>query len=117
MTPASFCYRNDFILQHMLAKRIIAVFCVLIFSIQILPLRQIGSLLFGNTMNEEIPHSMPGIKENCGKYVSSYEFDFFSGSILTSDYLNNSNSYIHYASLLPANHTGEIHTPPPNYCF
>lgn len=96
-------------------KKTIALFCILIFSIQILPLRQIGSLLCGNTMNEEIPHGPLTIKETSGKYVPFQTLDYLNSSSLASVYMNNCKAYIGYASILPANHIKEIHTPPPNH--
>ncbi len=96
-----------------LRKKIITLFCLLVLSMQMLPLRQIGSLLSSNQLTEELPHSM------CGKSVVKFEpgtMDPFEtmDAVLENFRGFNKLDFVHFASELPACHSGEIHTPPPN---
>jgi hypothetical protein len=96
-----------------LRKKIVTLFCLLVLSTQMLPLRQIGSIISNNQLTEELPHSM------CGKSLVKFD-PGATDPFETLDYeLENFRgfskfSFIHFASDLPPCHTGEIHTPPPN---
>lgn len=94
-------------------KRAIAFICVLVLATQALPVKQIGAVLFGNQINEEIPHSIDAGKcfgkeiHKSDPFITAYQSVH---CFITSASFN----YFHFASLLPLNHAGEIHTPPPN---
>jgi hypothetical protein len=94
-------------------KKIIALFCLLTLSTQMLPVKAIGAVLFGNQINEEIPHSIDlGKDSHCKQLLKD---DYLLNTIAGNDLISgNINEYVHFASLLPSNHTGEVHTPPPN---
>lgn len=94
-------------------KKAIALLCLLMLAIQMLPVKEIGAILFGNQINEEIPHSLDiGKDVPCKLLVKS---DSFLSHITDNDFLSgNIGEYVHFASLLPNNHTDEIPTPPPN---
>lgn len=94
-------------------KRIIAFVCVLVLATQALPVKQIGAVLFGNQINEEIPHSIDAGK-SFGKEI--YKADPFITAYQSEHCFKTSScfNYVHFASLLPLNHAGDIHTPPPN---
>lgn len=94
-------------------KKIIAFFCLITLSTQMLPVKEIGAVLFGNQINEEIPHSMDVGKDSPCKFL--IKGDSFINQIAANLFLSgNISEYVHFASLLPHNHAAEIHTPPPN---
>ena len=96
-------------------KRIISLVLLFTLLLQVLPLRQVGYVLFSNQLNEELPHSIEDGKAPLKKFAdlddhllfagnTSYLLSLFSSSII----------YVSYTCNIPANHAGEIHTPPPN---
>lgn len=95
-------------------KKIIAIICLIVLSIQIIPLRQIGAILFNNQITEEIAHS-----SDCGK-KSSGEKEFhhyssipvFSNAALELSGTNNQSIYAR--DQLVKLHVDEVPTPPPN---
>lgn len=96
-------------------KTIISLFCLVVLMFQLLPVKQLGSLLFSNQIQEELPHSMDDVEKDIkGK------LDFKKDFCCTHDFAEinhisaNAIGYIHFATALPAAHAGEIHTPPPN---
>ena len=94
-------------------KRIIAFVCLLVLATQALPVKQIGAVLFGNQINEEVPHSVDTGKD-CGKVLCKID-PFITAQPADDCFITPANiDYAHFASLLPLNHAGEIHTPPPN---
>jgi hypothetical protein len=94
-------------------KKIIALVCLLVLATQMLPVKEIGSMLFGNQINEELPHSLDIGKETPGKLI--FKSDSFINQPAENIFLaSNISEYVHFASLLPHNHAAEIHTPPPN---
>lgn|GEM_PF-5587420 len=80
-----------------------------------LPLKQVGDLIFKNQLTEELgahtdcpikkAESKPDLKE----YFCSYE------SISISPSVNFRIGYNHFNSPLPASPATDIHTPPPNF--
>lgn len=92
-------------------KKALTILSILIFSIQLLPLTQVGSLLFSSQLTEELPHSFSVEKATDLKFEPAKpEFNLAPGLISSSSQI----IYIHFASSLPDNHEGEIQTPPPN---
>jgi hypothetical protein len=99
----------------MLRKKIISLFFLLILSIQVLPLKQIGCLLSKNQLTEELPHAACEVKNSVQKFEPTIPDPFASGGVLQTDQLaTNAIRFVHQASVLPSPHAGEIHTPPPN---
>ncbi len=97
-----------------MGKKIINIFLVLVLSVQMLPLRQMGKLLFSNQFNEEIPHSMDVAKGVMKKACS----DFVTPPVVC---IRASIIYLHMpkpveADAIPLNHAADILVPPPNYC-
>ncbi|WP_153797773.1 hypothetical protein [Foetidibacter luteolus] len=92
-------------------RKWLTILCLLVFSIQLLPLRQVGSLLYSNQLTEELPHSFGAEKSEDIKFepVRHDYFDNIAPATLFSE-----ENYRHFASTLPDNHEGEIQTPPPN---
>ncbi|KAI9450661.1 hypothetical protein F5148DRAFT_1336361 [Russula earlei] len=96
-------------------KRIIAVICLLVLTIQVLPVKQIGSVLFGNQVNEELPHSL-GLEKKADCKCFPFKDDPFlaASGIALYPPIYSGNQYIHFTITLPASHEGDIPTPPPN---
>lgn len=95
-------------------KKICTLFLLLVLSIQMLPVQQMGNALFSNQFTEELPHS-PDVdkdfsKKEMGKtdYLSTPLFAIGPNSI------NTSLPHHHMKDAIPQNHTGDIHVPPPN---
>jgi len=104
-----------YICKTMKRKHFIALFCLLVLCIQVLPVRQIGAMLSGSQLTEEVSHSLQTGKDGLGK------LDFAKGDpFLLLDttfghlFITASEQHIHFAIVLPAYHAGEIPTPPPN---
>lgn len=94
-------------------KKIIAVVCLAVLCMQVIPLRQIGSMLFNNQLTEELAHTA-----DCGKKLSvEKETDNYLPSFLTyyTDNLSSTGNHgIHAHSPLVQLHVAEVQTPPPN---
>ncbi len=96
-------------------KRIIAVICLLVLTIQVLPVKQIGYVLFGNQVNEELPHSLDLEKKTDCKCFPFKDDPFLASSaIALYPPIYSGNQYIHFTITLPDSHEGDIPTPPPN---
>jgi hypothetical protein len=97
-------------------KKFCTYFLLLVLAIQILPIQQMGSLLFSNQFTEELPHSADtDIDKGCFKkadlksdYLSTPSFS------LNSAFIDFSFQHLYFADAIPQNHTGDIHVPPPN---
>jgi len=98
----------------MIRKKIIALLCIVVLSTQMLPVQQIGSILFGNQINEEIPHSVEAGKDGCPKLLLKSDPFLHNLSADIYSIAGAAYEYAHFASLLPHNHAGEVQTPPPN---
>lgn len=85
---------------------------------QLLPVKQLGSLLFSNQIQEELPHTTGDVEKDM-KGKLDFKKDFCCNySFAQINYIcSNVNCYIHFATVLPFPHAGEIHTPPPNFPF
>ncbi|MES2003886.1 MAG: hypothetical protein V4450_05150 [Bacteroidota bacterium] len=96
-------------------KKICTVFLLLVLAIQILPIPQMGSLLFSNQFTEEIPHAPIHIDKSC-LLKAFLRNDYLSAALITpiSGFINASLQHQCFADAIPQNHTGEIHVPPPN---
>ena len=72
-----------------------------------------GALLFSNQINEELAHDLISLKEVKLKCTDSEFMLTFCAPEINANW-RNSSAYMHYAAVIPINHTAEIHTPPPN---
>jgi hypothetical protein len=97
-----------------MAKRIINIFLVLVLSVQILPIQQMGKLLYSNTFTEEIPHCPDHCPEQAKQAES--KSDFISTPELSILRIDTVSSILRpiLSDAIPQNHTNEIHVPPPN---
>ena len=98
----------------MTLKRIISFILLLTLMIQMLPVKQVGAVLFSNQINEEIPHDTDGLKDASKKQVLSNDYLVTAHSNNIADFLVNSRRFIFYSSEIPCNHALEILVPPPN---
>jgi hypothetical protein len=100
-------------LQLIMGKRIINIFLILVLAIQILPIQQMGKLLYTNQFTEEIPHNLDHSGE---PQQSESKSDFISTPELSITHLKDCIGLIRpvTADVIPQNHTTEIHVPPPN---
>ena len=83
---------------------------------QVLPVKQLGSLLFSNQIQEELPHGSTEVEKDMkGKLDIKKEF-YCAHNFAAINYINtNATCYIHFATALPLSHAGDIQTPPPNF--
>jgi hypothetical protein len=101
----------------MLKKRIIGALLVLVFSIQLVPVLQVGSLLYQNQWTEEMPHGSdagaPTGKKSAdpsNQFISL--FDHILPFILHS--LTNL-AFSCCEEAYSSRHADDIQTPPPNF--
>ncbi len=104
-----FCSRT------MKLKNYISLVLLIVLMFQVLPIKQLGNLLFSNQLQEELPHGADDVEKDAKAKVA-FKKDFCAIHDLTQlSFLQiTSKRYIHFAIALPAPHAGEIHTPPPN---
>ncbi len=90
-----------------------AVLLLIVLGSQSLPVRQIGRFLFNSPFSEELPHDIDSVKDDCCKCAVPPVHPY-DGSAPGLESNASIGAYIHYAAALPANHSGDIQTPPPN---
>lgn len=93
-------------------KKIIGCIVWVVFAVQVLPVKQVGSLLINNQWQEEIPHTFDS--DACKKHEMKHDwidhpihFTALSG-LTISEYYNS------YSVQIPKNHSCEMLVPPPN---
>ncbi len=97
----------------MKVKKIIALTCLAVLCTQVIPLRQIGAMLFNNQITEEIAHNSEcGKKPLEEKEVHTWFPALAASHIKTLSGTNNHSIYAH--SPLVYLHIAEVPTPPPN---
>ncbi len=98
----------------MIGKRILNIFLILVLCVQMLPIQQMGRMLFSSQFTEEIPHSFDTAKA-AGKKADG-KSDFITTPTLSINasiiYLTLQHPVV--ADAIPLNHTDDIHVPPPN---
>jgi len=95
-------------------KHVIAIFCLLVLSTQMLPVKQLGALLSSNTVNEELPHGFDDGKDTGKLDLAKNNIILPSEWALSGIISNTAGEYIHFSVSLPKHHAGDIQTPPPN---
>lgn len=95
-------------------KNVIAIFCLLVLSTQMLPVKQLGALLSSNTVNEELPHALDDGKDTGKIDLAKDNIIPPSQMALPGLIANINREYIHFSVSLPKHHAGDIQTPPPN---
>lgn len=104
------------IFAPMLRRKIIAVFLVLVFSIPLIPTVQVGTLLYQNQMNEEIPHGSADAPIKCNPLNEEVHKCFYHSLSFSIEQNTTVHSaiYIHSSERIPAFHVADIFVPPPN---
>ena len=97
-----------------MSKKICTLFLLLVLAIQILPIQQIGSLLFSNQFTEEVPHSIDLEKDSFKKLALKSDYLSTPSFNISSAFIDFSFQHRYFADAVPQNHAGEIHVPPPN---
>jgi hypothetical protein len=100
--------------QQSMRKKICTYFLLLVLGIQVLPLQQMGSLLFSNQFNEEIPHAQEADNGPFNKAVIKSDFLSAQFFALSSVHLLLTPKNLPIADAIPQNHAGDILVPPPN---
>jgi len=98
-------------------KRFIALICLLIFSFQVLPVKQLGKLL-SKAQNTEEVHDW-GADNNSVKEKKGDDFKLYTQYSQTECLISFGQKVIvslHAADNLPDHHVADILTPPPNRC-
>ncbi|MBS1747028.1 MAG: hypothetical protein JST21_12725 [Bacteroidetes bacterium] len=93
-------------------KKLIALFCMVVISIQFMPVRQIGAMLFNNQITEELTHAA-----DCGKKLpidKSSETNLFASLHDATKMLSINGHSIYAQEDLVKQHVAEVQTPPPN---
>lgn len=76
-----------------------------------LPVKQVGFVLFSNQITEELPHTIDAKVKLC----LAKEYPFVETNISSSFIFSAiDKAYFHFAVTLPVLHHGDIQTPPPN---
>jgi hypothetical protein len=98
-------------------RNLINIILMAVLLIQVLPVREIGEMLFDNQLNEEINCSGGSIKE-----LSKYNDSFVDNQDQKLHYeinLHNSltTAYAAFQTSLPIHHISDVPVPPPNKLF
>ncbi|MBI2731377.1 MAG: hypothetical protein HYX40_11625 [Sphingobacteriales bacterium] len=99
----------------MTKKKIISVFLLLVFSTQVLPVAQIGRVLYQNQLTEELPHSPTSapVSYSFADEIHKacwHEMEVF-GLKLQSQIITH---HIHETENVSTQFVAEVQTPPPN---
>ena len=97
----------------MKGKQVITLFCFVMLMCQLLPVRQLGKLLFKNGITEELSHDdcSPDCKDH---FPFKKDFIHADQSIHIRIGEAAASQYIHFADTLPTHLPGDIQTPPPD---
>jgi hypothetical protein len=94
----------------MLKKRITSLFLILVFTIPVLPVLQVGSFLYQNQFNEEISsHGFSIVKQG-----EAAENDISQASLLISHRISSSAEKMTINEKLLSRQADDVSTPPPN---
>ena len=91
----------------MSGKKIIAIILILVFSVPLVPVSQVGSLLSSNQLQEEIVHA------SVGKAIQSQEPDHIHYFAPVTDLQSNFSPVI-TDEAFTSRQADDIQTPPPN---
>lgn len=98
----------------MMRKKIISLLLIVLLLVQVLPVKQVGYILFSNQINEELPHGMDVGKETSKSPLFNNDLSHFSNTIHFLNSISKTYCFAFYASDIPSNHSTEVPTPPPN---
>lgn len=97
-------------------RKLLAIFFLTLFTIQVLPLPIIGKLLSQGTLTEEVQDNMD---HGQGKLLKGTDFLLCNDDLRISNLLFNTKvaAFIHRADALPAVHVAAMPSPPPDVLF
>ncbi|MDI9364544.1 MAG: hypothetical protein QM541_06315 [Flavobacterium sp.] len=100
-----------------MTKKLINIFVLLVFAIQIVPVKQVGGLLFGNQITEDIIQDVDGVddlaKDGC-KIENKSEFITLQFAYNTHIFTSSLFTLKEVLIVFPHNHSTDIYSPPPN---
>lgn len=98
-------------------RKLLAIFFLTLFTIQVLPLPIIGKLLSQGTLTEEVQDNMDHSPE--GKLLKGTDLLLCNGDLRLSNLIFNTKvaAFIHRADALPAVHVAAMPSPPPDVLF
>ncbi len=104
-------------LRIIMKRTFINIILLGVLLIQVLPVREIGEILFDNQLNEEINCSGASFKE-LSKSNDSFVYNQ-DGEVHYEVNLHNSltNAYTAFQTCLPIHHISDVPVPPPNKLF
>lgn len=100
--------------RRFMTRKITTLFLLLVLSIQMMPIQQMGNALFCNQFTEEIPHSLDADRDFSKK--TTCHSDYLSTGPLAIELTGRDIIFQHRDSIdpIPENHTRDIDVPPPN---
>lgn len=100
----------------MKGKQTITVLLILVMSLQLLPVKQAVRYFFvDNLIIEEIIHINKNATKNFRLLDEDHNLFSESDHFSPQFSLLNNVPFFNYAEILPASHSADIHTPPPNF--
>jgi hypothetical protein len=93
-------------------KKVINIFILLVFATQILPIKQVGSLLFGNQITEDVIQDIDDVAKDGLKGKS--DFTEANVSWPTAFAIQHLFTLTELSVIFPHNHSTDIYSPPPN---
>lgn len=98
-------------------RNLINIILIGVLLIQVLPVREMGEILFDNQLNEEINCSGASIKElsKCNdSYVDNQEH--MTQNVLYTQ-IGLISSFVAFQTIIPVHHASDVLVPPPNKLF
>ncbi len=95
-------------------KKLINIFLLLFFSVQILPMQPAGNLLFGKQLTEDVPNATDDIAKDGCKAEGKSEFAGVTFESMVPHFTDIVVLRKNVFFSLPHNHSADITNPPPN---
>ena len=95
-------------------RNFLNIFLILVLLIQVLPVKQMGELLFNNQLNEEINCSDIGCKEIGKSSDTTLDFEVGFYNQFTQITVTAPSNFTDFQDSIPAHHIFEVPVPPPN---
>lgn len=98
-------------------RKLLAIFLLIIFTVQVIPIRMIGKMLGNNQNTEEVQDDDDGetdafkITKLGGEHILPYQPDF---TMCASRFGNRIKTIIHINEALPTVHAADVLSPPPD---
>ena len=101
----------------MFSKKLINILLITILTATVLPLRQVGNLLFKNQLTEELSETHDSPVKKADDKFGFKQFQCCYHQLISINGPGNQSTYTPFifSSKLPVSPAGDIHTPPPNY--